>query len=180
MMRDKPVRTLDDLKGLKIRVASKSAAAVISSYGATPVQMPATKVYTSMSTGVVDGALMGSDSLLIFKLIEPTKFVTVGLPEMPTTIFMVMNQQAYDELSPGNRAALDKLTGLDISLRSAAGLARFGQIALSKFRGCRASRSSSCRRKRGPRSTSARQKLRPACSRSSTARGSPRARSSRR
>ena len=135
MMRDKPVRTLDDLKGLKIRVASKSAAAVISSYGATPVQMPATKVYTSMSTGVVDGALMGSDSLLIFKLIEPTRFVTVGLPEMPTTIFMAMNQQAYDELSPGNRAALDKLTGLDISLRSAAGLARFGQIALAKFRG---------------------------------------------
>ena len=88
-----------------------------------------------MSTGVVDGALMGSDSLLIFKLIEPTRFVTVGLPEMPTTIFMVMNQQAYDELSPKNRSALDKLTGLDISLRSAAGLARFGQIALSKFRG---------------------------------------------
>ena len=146
MMRDKPVRTLDDLKGLKIRVASKSAAAVISAYGATPVPMPATKVYTSMSTGVVDGALMGSDSLLIFKLIEPTRFVTVGLPEMPTTIFMVMNQQAYGELAPKNRAALDKLTGLDISLRSAAGLAKFGQIALSKFRGLEASRSWNSRR----------------------------------
>jgi TRAP-type C4-dicarboxylate transport system substrate-binding protein len=135
MMRDKPVRSLDDLKGLKIRVASKSAAAVISAYGATPVPMPATKVYTSMSTGVVDGALMGSDSLLIFKLIEPSKYVTVGLPEMPTTIFMVMNEDAYKELSPKNRAELDKLTGLDISLRSAEGLAKFGEIALSKFRG---------------------------------------------
>lgn len=134
MMRDKPVRTLADLKGLKIRVASKSAAAVISSYGATPVQMPATKVYTSMSTGVVDGALMGSDSLLIFKLIETSKFVTTGLPEMPTTIFMVMNAGAYRELSAKQRAALDSLTGLDISLRSAAGLAKFGEIALVKFR----------------------------------------------
>ena len=133
MMRDKPVRTLDDLAGLKIRVASKSAAAVISAYGATPVQMPATKVYTSMSTGVVDGALMGSDSLLIFKLIEPARFVTTGLPEMPTTIFMVMNEAAYNELAPDERAALDGLTGLDISLRSARGLAKFGQIALSKF-----------------------------------------------
>ena len=134
MMRDKPIRSLDDLKGLKIRVASKSAAAVISAYGATPVPMPATKVYTSMSTGVVDGALMGSDSLLIFKLIEPSKYVTVGLPEMPTTIFMVMNEGAYNELSPNNRKALDGLTGLDISLRSAKGLAKFGEIALSKFR----------------------------------------------
>lgn len=135
MMRSKPVRALEDLKGLKIRVASKSAAAVISSYGATPVQMPATKVYTSMSTGVVDGALMGSDSLLIFKLIETARYVTTGLPEMPTTIFMVMNEGAYRELTPGQRAALDRLTGLDISLRSADGLARFGALALSRFRG---------------------------------------------
>ncbi len=134
MMRDKPIRNLDDLKGLKIRVASKSAAAVISAYGATPVPMPATKVYTSMSTGVVDGALMGVDSLLIFKLIEPSKFVTIGLPEMPTTIFMVMNEGAYRELSAKNRAALDGLTGLGISLRSANGLAKFGEIALAKFR----------------------------------------------
>ncbi|MDE0058844.1 MAG: TRAP transporter substrate-binding protein [Defluviicoccus sp.] len=134
MMRDKPVRSLADLKGMKLRVASRSAASVVAAYGATPVPMPATKVYTSMSTGVVDGALMGVDSLLIFKLIETSKYVTIGLPEMPTTIFMVMNEGAYDELAAGHRAALDKLTGLGISLRSAALLAKFGDIALSKFR----------------------------------------------
>ena len=133
MMRDKPVRSLDDLAGLKIRVASSSAAAVIEAYGATPVPMPANKVYTSMSTGVVDGALMGSDSLLIFKLIETTNYVTTNLPEMPTTIFLVANEEALNELSADDRAALDNLTGLDISQRSAAGLAKFGEIALGKF-----------------------------------------------
>jgi len=135
MMRDKQVRSLADLKGLKIRASSKSAAAILSAYGATPVQMPATKVYTSMSTGVVDGALMGTGSLLIFKLIEPTRYVTMGLPEMPTTLFMVMNEEAYNELSPKNRAALDKLTGLGISLESAKLEANFGEIGLKKFRG---------------------------------------------
>ena len=135
MMRDKPVRSLADLKGLKIRASSKSAAAILTAYGATPVQMPATKVYTSMSTGVVDGALMGTGSLLIFKLIEPTKYVTMGLPEMPTTLFMVMNEDAYKELKPAHRAALDKLTGLGISLRSAQLEANFGEIGLKKFRG---------------------------------------------
>lgn len=135
MMRDKPVRGLDDLAGLKIRVASKSAAAVIEAYGATAVQMPANKVYTAMNTGVVDGALMGSDSLLIFKLIETSKYVTTNLPEMPTAIFLVMNQEAYDELSADEKKALDGLSGLDISQRSAAGLAKFGQIALTKFSG---------------------------------------------
>ena len=135
MMRDKPIHSLADLKGPKIRASSKSAAAILSAYGATPVQMPATKVYTSMSTGVVDGALMGTGSLLIFKLIEPTKYVTMGLPEMPTTLFMVMNEQAYQELSPKNRAALDKLTGLGMSLESAKLEANFGEIGLKKFRG---------------------------------------------
>jgi TRAP-type C4-dicarboxylate transport system substrate-binding protein len=95
--------------------------------------MPATKVYTSMSTGVVDGALMGADSLLIFKLIEPTMFVTTGLPEMVTEIFLTMNQKAYDELSGSEKAALDKLTGLGISLRASKGLENFGKKALSIF-----------------------------------------------
>ncbi len=135
MMRDNPVKSLADLAGLKIRVASSSAAAIIEGYGATPVPMPANKVYTAMSTGVVDGALMGSDSLLIFKLIEITKYVTTNLPEMPTTIFLVANEEAYNELSDDERKALDGLTGLDISQRAAAGLAKFGQIALEKFAG---------------------------------------------
>ena len=133
MMKDKPVRDLDDLAGMKIRVASSSAAAVIEAYGATPVPMPANKVYTAMNTGVVDGALMGSDSLLIFKLIETTNYVTTNIPQMPTTIFLVANEEALNELSADDRAALDGLTGLDISQRSAAGLAKFGEIALGKF-----------------------------------------------
>ena len=133
MMRDKPIHSMDDLAGLKIRVASSSAAAIIEAYGATPVPMPANKVYTSMNTGVVDGALMGSDSLLIFKLIETTKYVTTNLPEMPTTIFLVANEEALNELGADDRAALDNLTGIGISQRAAAGLAKFGEIAMGRF-----------------------------------------------
>ena len=133
MMRDKPVRNLEDMAGLKIRVSSSSAAAIVESYGATPVPMPANKVYTAMNTGVVDGALMGSDSLLIFKLIETTNFITTNLPQMPTTIFMVANDDALNELSGADRAALEELTGPEISQRAAAGLAKFGEIALNKF-----------------------------------------------
>ena len=133
MMRDKPIHSMDDLAGLKIRVASSSAAAIIEAYGATPVPMPANKVYTSMNTGVVDGALMGSDSLLIFKLIETTNYVTTNLPEMPTTIFLVANEEALNELGADDRAALDNLTGIGISQRAAAGLAKFGEIAMGRF-----------------------------------------------
>ena len=133
MSSTKPVHSPADMKGMKIRVPSKSAAAVVKAYGATPVLMPATKVYTSMSTGVVDGALMGADSLLIFKLIEPTKFVTTGLPEMVTEIFLTMNQGAYDELSASEKVALDKLTGKGLSLRASKKLENFGKTALAIY-----------------------------------------------
>ena len=133
MMVDKPVRSLDDLAGLKIRVASSTAAAVVESWGATAVPMPANKVYTAMSTGVVDGALMGSDSLLIFKLIETTNYVIDNLPQMPTAIFLVMNEDAYGELDDAERTTLDSLTGLDMSLRAAKLLSDFGNLALKKF-----------------------------------------------
>lgn len=133
MMRDTPIRSIDDLEGMKIRVSSSSAAAIIEAYGATPVPMPANKVYTAMNTGVVDGALMGTDSLLIFKMIETTKYVTTNLPEMPTAIFMVANEDAYNELSDSERAALDGLSGVEISQAGAAGLAKFGEIALGQF-----------------------------------------------
>ncbi len=133
MTTKKPIRTLADVKGMKIRAPSKAAGEVLKAYGASPVSMPATKVYTAMSTGVIDGALMGSDSLLIFKLIEPTKYVTTGLPEMPTAIYIVLNQAAWNELSAPHKAALTKATGEALSIAAAKKLAGFGQLALKLF-----------------------------------------------
>ena len=135
IMRNKPIRSLKDLSGLKLRVPSATAAAVVEAYGATPVPMPGNKVYTAMSTGVVDGALMGSDSLLVFKLIETAKYVTVNLPEMPTALFLVANAKAYNELNASERKALTQLTGLKMSLKASALLDKFGKIALGKFKG---------------------------------------------
>ena len=54
---------------------------------------------------------------------------------MPTTIFLVMNENAYNELSSKEKSALDSLTGLGMSLRAADGLAGFGKLAMKKFSG---------------------------------------------
>lgn len=133
MTTKKPIRTLADVKGMKLRTPSKAAGEVLKAYGASPVSMPATKVYTAMSTGVIDGALMGSDSLLIFKLIEPTKYVTTGLPEMPTAIYIVANEAAWNELSDAHKQALAKATGEALSIDAAERLAGFGAKALKIF-----------------------------------------------
>lgn len=51
---NKPIRTVDDLKGLKVRSFTPSMAALIQSFGATPVTMQFSEVYPSLQRGVAD------------------------------------------------------------------------------------------------------------------------------
>ena len=56
--RNKLVRTPEDVKGLKIRVAGKVEAKAIQALGGAPVTMPSAEVPQALQRGVVDGALM--------------------------------------------------------------------------------------------------------------------------
>jgi TRAP-type C4-dicarboxylate transport system substrate-binding protein len=51
---NKPIKTVDDLKGLKVRSFTPSMAALIQSFGATPVTMQFSEVYPSLQRGVAD------------------------------------------------------------------------------------------------------------------------------
>ncbi len=115
MTADKPIRTLDDIKGMKIRVPSKNVGRVIEAWGGTPVSMPITEVYNSLSTGVIDGILVDPSPLDNFKLNEVVNYVTVGMHSTNSPMMLVMNRDSYAGLSDEHRAALDALTGLGLS-----------------------------------------------------------------
>jgi TRAP-type C4-dicarboxylate transport system substrate-binding protein len=51
---NKPIKSVDDLKGLKVRSFTPSMAALIQSFGATPVTMQFSEVYPSLQRGVAD------------------------------------------------------------------------------------------------------------------------------
>ena len=51
----KPIRKLEDLKGMKMRAPSRASAAMLSALGTVPVGMPIPKVYEALSRGVVEG-----------------------------------------------------------------------------------------------------------------------------
>lgn len=72
-----PVRTPDDLKGVKIRVMENQA--LIEStraLGATPTPIPFPEVYTSLKQGVVEGAHLDYTALYTTKVFETIKFIT--------------------------------------------------------------------------------------------------------
>jgi TRAP-type C4-dicarboxylate transport system substrate-binding protein len=119
MTREKPVRTLADLKGMKIRAPSKLAAGLLRAWGAVPQTMPVTKVYTSMQTGVIDGVYIGASGIRPFKLTEVAKYFTVGLPPSYAAFYLIMNKGAWNGLSADEKAMLDKVSGLKASLEAA-------------------------------------------------------------
>ena len=59
--RDKAVRSLDDLRGMRIR-APTELLAVLQDLGADPVNMPMGEVYSAMAKGVIDGVVASAET----------------------------------------------------------------------------------------------------------------------
>ncbi len=73
----KKVKSLEDLKGMKIRSPGGLQTKAIEALGATPVFMPLGDVYLSMETGVIDGVVTCPALVKAFKLYEVAKY---GVP----------------------------------------------------------------------------------------------------
>ena len=52
----KPVRSIDDMQGLKLRAPEGMVYNIFEAAGATPVNMPGSEVYTGLEKGVIDAA----------------------------------------------------------------------------------------------------------------------------
>jgi TRAP-type transport system periplasmic protein len=75
--RKRPVKTIDDLKGLKLRViASPVTLKTFQSLGASPVGMAFSEIYSAMQTGVIDGGELPFTSIFGAKLHEVTKYIS--------------------------------------------------------------------------------------------------------
>src|SRR5690606_19652803 len=89
MTRNVPVRSIEDLAGLKIRTADQVAATLLTNWGAVPVPLPASEIYMALDTGVIDGLFIDPSGVPSFRLEEVVKFATLGLPTPSSTFFIV-------------------------------------------------------------------------------------------
>ncbi len=117
--KDKTPMKLEDLKGLKIRAATRINSQMIAALGATPVQMPLPGVADSMSKGVIDGASVPWEGVPSIKLQEIARHAldtAPGMPRMANTIFaFTMNQAKYDSLPADLKKVIDDNSGLAAS-----------------------------------------------------------------
>ena len=96
----RPIQTVDDLKGIKIRVMSTPLQiSIFSSLGASPMPIAYEELYSSLQTGVVDAQENPLISILDKAMYEVQKYCSLtghsyyGYP-------IAMNKDVYDSFSP--------------------------------------------------------------------------------
>ncbi len=136
MSRGKAIRSMDELKGLRMRSPSAAQAKQLQVMGAVPIAAPITEVYQGLERGTMDGAMVPFTTILDFRLGEVARGITISGPVFGRSVFLVaMNQKKYESLPPEARAAIDRLSGRELSLKATAAYIKRGAQAVEGVRG---------------------------------------------
>jgi TRAP-type C4-dicarboxylate transport system substrate-binding protein len=118
-MSRKPIKTMADLKGMKVRTSTRQTNKLLTALGATPVAMPVTGVSEALSKSVIDGALAPYDVVPSVKIQDLAKFHSETDPREPAiytaTFMLVMNKAKYASLPPDLQKVIDANSGQALS-----------------------------------------------------------------
>jgi tripartite ATP-independent transporter DctP family solute receptor len=104
----KPVRTLADAKGLKIRVQQSDLwVALLEAMGANATPMPFGEVYTALKTGLVDGAENNYPSYESSRHFEVAKYYSKTEHSMAPEV-LLFSKKVWDTLTPADQALIRK------------------------------------------------------------------------
>lgn len=106
--KEKCIRKPDDIKGLKIRSAGPTFAAMWQEAGASIVSIPSNEVYNALQTGVADATDTSAGSFVSFRLYEQVKCITA--PGDNALWFMyepvLISKKSFDRLNKQQQEAL--------------------------------------------------------------------------
>ncbi len=107
--RDRPVRSLADLRGLRLR-APTELLPVLDALGADPVNMPMGEVYSALAKGVLDGVVAPPDTLRALHFAEVARHFTEL--EVPRGAYpaRAMSDRRWAQLPPAARTVLTEGT----------------------------------------------------------------------
>lgn len=103
----RPIKTLEDMKGLKIRTMGLDThKKLISSLGGQPVSIAWSEVYTSLQTGVADGQMNPVPIIEFAKLYEVQKYLTISNHLFAPHVWL-MNADFYNSLTDSERTVVE-------------------------------------------------------------------------
>jgi TRAP-type C4-dicarboxylate transport system substrate-binding protein len=105
----KPVRTMEDMKGLKIKAVG-GATEMVKALGGVPVSIAMPDSYLGLQKGVIDGMLCTWEAIQGYRFYEVTKYVT-DVPTGGTVFWTVMNLKLWNELPPDIQKQILSVSG---------------------------------------------------------------------
>jgi TRAP-type C4-dicarboxylate transport system substrate-binding protein len=107
----KQIKTLEDAKGMKVRIVGGPATEHAKALGIVPTPMPMPDVYQALDKGVIDGAGAPWEAVHAFRLYEVGKYVTIA--PLATVYFSICANRAKIQSLPAEvRAQLMSVSGL--------------------------------------------------------------------
>ncbi len=110
----KPLKSLDELSGLRIVGATQMTALSAKYLGTQVITLSSPEVYTAMLRNMADGAILSWNPYFTFKLNEVTTY-HVDAPLGTAAGMLFMTRKVYDGLSPEAKHALDINSGEEAS-----------------------------------------------------------------
>jgi TRAP-type C4-dicarboxylate transport system substrate-binding protein len=108
----KPVTSVADLAGMKIRSGGGISEAAAKALGASPLVKPAPESYEILSSGIADGTFFPSESVKSFNLDKVVKYATFFPGGFYSSSFgFFMNQEKWDALSKQDQDAILSVSG---------------------------------------------------------------------
>ena len=115
----KQIRSVADLRGMKVRGPTRQITKMLGSVGATPVGMPLPAITDALSKGTIDACAIPWEVVPSIKVHELTKFHSefdnTGAALYTTTFVMAMNTAKYNSLAPDLQRVIDANSGMAAS-----------------------------------------------------------------
>ena len=116
---EKPVHSVKDMRGLKVRAPTRQVTKLVGSLGAIPVGMPLPGIPDALSKGTIQGCVIPWEVVPSVKVDELTKyhaeFDPAGGALYTTTFVMAMNKPKYESLAPDLKKVIDANSGMATS-----------------------------------------------------------------
>ena len=114
----KPIRTMEDLKAMKMRSPSAPMSRVFTLWGANPVSMPLPELHGALEKNILDGMLTPASAIADFKLTEIIRHVTKADVYI-SIMAVIMNKEKFNALPDYAKKALEEAGGKPWGLASA-------------------------------------------------------------
>jgi len=99
LTRDKPIRSLQDFRGLRLRAPTENND-VLHALGADPVNMPMGEVYSALAKGIIDGVVAPADTIKSLHFSEVARHFSTIRFSRGAYPARAISERAFRRLSP--------------------------------------------------------------------------------